>query len=107
MFGTDVPVRQALRLFRGIGQHAFALIAEREIHGSRDLFPDRGVTLNLACGWTQPKRASEGIDWLGLYLRAGAPAAGARSQYKETRTGLLRSAQRKLRAWLSPYNVQT
>src|SRR5580692_4740047 len=70
-------------------------------------FPELWCALRSACGWTRPKRASAGIDWSGLYLRAGAPAAGARFLYKETRTGLLRSARRKSRAWLSPCNVQT
>src|SRR5205807_3877239 len=49
--------------------------------------------LQSAYGWIQPKRANEGIDSSGLYLRAGAPAADAQSRCKETRTGLLRSAQ--------------
>src|SRR5437588_3005572 len=42
--------------------------------------------LQSAYGWIQPKRANEGIDSSGLYLRAGAPAADARSRCKETRT---------------------
>ena len=62
MFGPNVPVRQPLRFFGGVGQHALALVAQRKIHRGRDLFPNRGVTLNLlADGLNRGVRAQESI----------------------------------------------
>ena len=36
-----------LRLFRPIGQNAFAFVAERKIHRSGDLLADGGMSFNL------------------------------------------------------------
>ena len=47
MFGSDMAMGQPFRFFRGIRQHAFALIAEGEIDRGRDFFPDGGVTFDL------------------------------------------------------------
>ena len=71
--------------------------------------PSRGwsCALRSACGSTRPRRASAGTDWSGLCLRAAVRAAGVRSQYKESQTDWLRSARRRLRAWLFPCSVQT
>jgi len=44
---ANVFVIQALGLFGAIGQHALALMAQRKIHGSRNLFADGGVSFNL------------------------------------------------------------
>src|ERR1039458_10033097 len=77
-----MPVRKSFRLFGGIGQHALALVAEREVHRSRDLFPDRGMTLDLLPdGLNRGVRAQETVrqglifaqepqqQMLGLYIR--------------------------------------
>jgi hypothetical protein len=47
MLGANVFVRKPFRLFRGIGQHALAFIAQGQIDRSRDLLPDRGVAFDL------------------------------------------------------------
>ncbi len=47
MLGADVLVRQALGLLGGIGQHALALVAERQIDAGRNLLADGRVTLDL------------------------------------------------------------
>ena len=47
MVGADVPVIQALRLFGGIRQNAFALIRKRQIDGGRNFFTNRGPALDL------------------------------------------------------------
>ncbi len=47
VLGSDVLVVQALGFLRAIGQHALALMAERQVHGSRDLLADGGVPLDL------------------------------------------------------------
>ena len=47
VFGADVLVAQPFGLFRRIGQHALALVRERQVHAGRDLFADGGVRLNL------------------------------------------------------------
>ena len=62
MFGPNVPVREPFRLFGGIGQHALAFIAQRQIHRSRNLLPNRGVTLDLlADGFDRGVRAQKTI----------------------------------------------
>src|SRR5271169_107890 len=62
MFGTNVPVRQALRFFSGIGQHALALIAQRKVDRRRDFLSNRGVTLDLlADRFNRGMRAQEPI----------------------------------------------
>ena len=38
---------EALGLFGGVGEDALALVGEGEVHGSRDLFADGGVLLDL------------------------------------------------------------
>src|SRR5580658_246882 len=40
-------VRETFGLFRRIGQHALAFVAQGKIDGSGNLFPDSGVTLDL------------------------------------------------------------
>ena len=40
-------VRKPLRLFRGIGQHTLAFVAQGKIDGSGNFFPDGGVALDL------------------------------------------------------------
>src|SRR5580698_10576292 len=47
MFGADVLVRKALSLFGRIGQHALALVAQRKIDRSGNLFTDGGVAFDL------------------------------------------------------------
>ncbi len=47
MLGTDVLVVQALRFFGAIGEHALALMAERQVHGGGHFLSDRGVRFNL------------------------------------------------------------
>src|SRR4029077_11092202 len=54
-----------------------------------------------------PRHESAENDWSGPYLRGAVRAAGARSQYMESRTGWPRTAQKRLRAWLSPCSVRT
>src|SRR5438270_1098132 len=62
MLGADVLVREPLRLFRGIGQHALALVAEREINRSRNFFADGGVALDLfANGFHRRMRTQKAI----------------------------------------------
>ena len=62
MLGADVPVRQPLRFFGGIGQHALAFIAQRKIDRGRDLLPNRGVSFDLlADGLDRGVRAQEPI----------------------------------------------
>src|ERR1700733_11343483 len=82
MLGPNMPVREALRFFRGISQHALALVAEREIHRSRDFLSNRGVSLDLLAdrfhrGVRTQKSISQGFIFaqepqqqvLGLYIR--------------------------------------
>src|SRR5580692_135443 len=40
-------VRQPLSFFRGVRQHALALVAKGQVHGGGNLFPDGGVALDL------------------------------------------------------------
>ena len=47
VLGPDVLVIQPLGFFRAVGQHALALMAQRQIHGSRNLFADGGVAFDL------------------------------------------------------------
>ena len=47
VLGADVLVRQALRLFRGVGQYALTFVAQGQIHGSRDLLPHSGMPFDL------------------------------------------------------------
>ncbi len=62
MFGANVAMRQALGFFCGIGEHALALVAQREVDRGRDLFPDRGVSLDLlANGFNRGMGAQEAI----------------------------------------------
>ena len=62
MFCTDVFMREPLRFFRGIGQNALALVAQRKVHRSGNLLPDRGATLNLfANGFDRSMRAQKAI----------------------------------------------
>src|SRR5947209_19840192 len=62
MLGADVLVREPLRFLRGIGQHPLALVAEREINRSRNLFADGGVALDLfADGFHRRMRTQKAI----------------------------------------------
>src|SRR6185437_1121745 len=47
MLRANVLVAEAFRLFRRVGQYPFAFIAQRQIHGSGNLLPNRGVPFNL------------------------------------------------------------
>src|SRR5689334_18670841 len=47
MFGPDMLVRQALRFFGGIGQHALAFIAEGQVDRGGDLLPNGGMPFYL------------------------------------------------------------
>jgi hypothetical protein len=47
MFGTYVFVRKPFRFFGGVSQDSLAFIAQWQIDGSGDLFPDRSMTFNL------------------------------------------------------------
>ena len=47
MLGADVLVVQPLGFFGAIGQHALALMAERQIHGGGNLLANRGVSFDL------------------------------------------------------------
>ncbi len=47
MLGPDVLVAQPLGLLGRIGQHALALVGERQVHAGGDFFADGGVRLNL------------------------------------------------------------
>ncbi len=69
--------------------------------------PGWSCGLRSACGSTPPMHGISGTGWSGPCLRAASPAAGVRSQYKESRTGWPRIWRRKLRAWLSPCSVRT
>ena len=62
MLGANVLVRKALGFFRGVGQHALALVAQGQVHGGRYLLPDRGVGLDLlANGFHRSMRPQEPI----------------------------------------------
>jgi len=47
MLGSDVLVVEPLGLLRAIRQHALALMAQRQVDGSRHFFAQRGVRLDL------------------------------------------------------------
>ena len=62
MLGADVLVIQPLRFFGAIGQHALALVAQRQIHRGRDLLANRGVRFDLlADGLDRRVRAQEAV----------------------------------------------
>jgi len=62
VLGADVFVAQPLRFFGGVGEHALALVGERQIDRSRDLFAHRGVLLNLfADGFNRCVRTKKAI----------------------------------------------
>src|ERR1700693_1964439 len=102
MFGPNVPMRKPLGFFSGVGQNALALVAEREIHGSRDFFANRGMTLDLlADRFNGGVRAQETVrqglifaqesqqQMLGLYI--GRPElAGFVARKKDDASGFLR-----------------
>src|SRR5579883_2741202 len=56
VLGADVLVVQPLGLFRAIGQHALALVAEGQVHGSGNFLADGGVAFNLL-----PDRFDSGV----------------------------------------------
>src|SRR5271169_1715887 len=47
MLGSDVLMREALRLFCRISEHPLAFVAQRQVHGSGYLLANRGVSLDL------------------------------------------------------------
>ena len=47
MLGADVLVGEPLGLFRRVGEHALALVAQRQVHRGGDLLADCRVRLNL------------------------------------------------------------
>ena len=54
--------REALGFFRGVGEHALALVGEREVDGGRDLLADGGVLLDLlADGFDGGVRAEKAV----------------------------------------------
>ena len=62
MLGADVLVVQPLGFFRAIGQHALALVAQRQIHRSGNLLADGGVAFDLlADGFDGGVRAQEAV----------------------------------------------
>ena len=62
VFGADVLVVQAFGLFRAIGQHALALVAQRQIHRSGNLLADGGVPFDLlADGFHRRVRPQEAV----------------------------------------------
>src|SRR6266481_3788514 len=62
MLGANMFVAQTLGFFSGVSQHALAFIAERKIHGRRDLLPDRGVSFDLlANGFDRSMRTQESV----------------------------------------------
>ena len=62
VLGADVLVVQPLGFFRAIGQHALALVAQRQVDGSGNLLADRGVAFNLlADGFDGGVRAQEPV----------------------------------------------
>ena len=62
MLGADVLVGEALGLFSGVGQHALALVGEREVDGGRDFLADGGVAFDLfADGFDRGVRAKKAV----------------------------------------------
>ncbi len=98
---------EPLRLLGGIGQHALALVAERQIHRGGHLLADRGVPLDLlADGFDRGVRAQEAIGQrLVLAQQAQQQVLGL--DVRSYRTGWPRSARRRSRAELFPCSVQT
>ena len=47
VFRSNMFVRKTLRFLCRIREHAFAFIAQRQVHRCRDLLPNRGVSLDL------------------------------------------------------------
>ncbi len=47
MLCTDVLMRQPLGFLRRVGQNALALVAQGQVHGSRNLLPNSRVALDL------------------------------------------------------------
>src|SRR5271167_3184132 len=47
MLGSDVLMRETLRLFCRISEHPLAFVAQRQVHGSGYLLANRGVSLDL------------------------------------------------------------
>ena len=62
MLGADVLVAEPLGFFGAIGQHALALVAQRQIDRRRNLLANRGVTFDLlANGFHGRVRAQEPV----------------------------------------------
>ena len=47
MLGANVLVGKAFGLFRGVGEHALAFVAQRQVHGGGNLLANGGVTFDL------------------------------------------------------------
>ena len=47
MLGANVPLLEFVRLFGGIGEHAFGLVAQRKVDGSRNLIAQGSQGANL------------------------------------------------------------
>ncbi len=47
VFSANVLVRKPFGLFGSVGQHTLTLVAQRQIHGGRDLLADGSVALDL------------------------------------------------------------
>ena len=102
VLGADVLVVQALGFFGAIGQHALALVAQRQIHGGGNLFANRGVAFDLlADGFDRRVRPQKTVgqrlifaqqtqqQMLGFDIRA-AELAGLVAGEKDDPPGLFR-----------------
>ena len=102
VLGADVLVVQAFGLFRAIGQHALAFVAQRQIHRSGNLFANGGVAFDLlANGFHRGVRPQKTVgqrlvlaqqtqqQMLGFNIRA-AELAGLVAGEKDYPPGLFR-----------------
>ena len=107
VLGADVLVVQPLGFFGAVGQHALALVAERQIHGSGNLLADGGVSFDLlADGFHRGVGAQEPVRQR-LVLAQQARGAGVRFRCKDFRTGWPRIARRRSPFAPSPCIAQT
>src|SRR5271166_6029387 len=95
---------KALCLFRGIGEYALALVAQRQIDRGRNLLPNRGVAFDLLAdrfdrGMRAQETVGQGLVFtkqtekqvLGLYVRR-PELAGFVAREKDDAPGFLRIA---------------
>ena len=107
VLGADVLVIQPLGFFGRVGQHALALVAERQIDRGGHLLADGRVALDLlADGFHRRVRAEEAVGQAPC-PRAAGPAAGARFRCRDCRTGWPRSGRRRSLSSPSPCIFQT